>query len=85
MDIFTNDDPFYNLTYDKAVAMRIQYESIVEQNKTSMERIQNRKKRICKKLDREIEDCRERVHNAETVLEVLDRLYFKEEEWSELK
>lgn len=85
MDIFTNDDPFYNLTYDKAVAMRRQYESIAEQNKTSMERIQNRKKRICKKLDREIEDCRERIHNAEAVLEVLDQLYFKEEEWSELK
>jgi DNA-binding transcriptional regulator YhcF (GntR family) len=85
MDIFTKDDPFYNLTYDKAVAMRRQYESIVEQNKASMERIQNRRKRICKKLDKEIEDCRERVRNAEAVLEALERLYFKEEEWSELK
>ena len=50
MDIFTKDDPFYNLTYDKAVAMRRQYESIVEQNKTSMERIQNRKNFIFFKI-----------------------------------
>lgn len=85
MDIFSSSDPFYNLTYEKAVAMRRQYESLIQQNTTAMERIQNRKKRICKKLDREIEDCKERIHNSESVLEVLDQLYFKEEEWSELK
>lgn len=85
MDIFTKDDPFYNLTYEKAAAMRRQYESMAEQSRASMERLQNRKKRICKKLDKEIEDCRERIHNSESVIEVLDRLYFKEEEWSELK
>ena len=84
MDIFSSNDPFYNLTYEKAVAMRRQYESIIQQSTTSMERLQNRKKRICKKLDKEIDDCMERIHNSESVIEVLDQLYFKEEEWSEL-
>lgn len=77
MDIY--NDPIYNLTYEKALTTRAQYESIIEQSKATKERLQNRRKRICKKLDKEIEDCNERIHNSESVIEVLDQLYFNRE------